>query len=721
MKRFLLTAIVLAATAISVFAQGTKVAMLVCNKSGLTGSESTASSWLTEVYGSDSEVIQPSDLLSSGSPKDLKETYRTIWVMNDGGSTIEMSTEQKTALDNFVKYGGNLVLTNMATPLVAQIGRIHSKFASMNSENKGDSPIHNDIYGVNPNIGGSGTTVSADDHRNDRIYLGMYRFYDDDGRFIYPLSNSNATVPLANACFWDMNETSYGLSDNKMHDFEQSTNSTVLGTWQHVTDYCCACLVVFHPTTTYQGTVIACGLSSYNWSSENDMLNKKILTKNMLDYQDTNPRAYGYTEEAVPTVKKGAAADIDNTVYRFNPTIHTAYLYDAHHEKMFIRRIPAVVRFDGYDFDFSVVGIDPRMAEIPLKYVDIDQGGEENRSDVRFDIDVALNPHKYFNPYVIVYVLNRDLTGMTGESTGDNSVNVCIEDHVNILRMEDKHPVMFPGKGPGYIGDYPIGHAFDVRKQIIFERQFTAGRTSTLILPFDLTADEAESYGTFYDFSGFVPKEAGSQEASQLKFTKHTGGTTARVPYIFVPKTATMPDLYYGEGHSEGYKRVWRTIDEGGEYDHSIDHGNYQFHGSFEFLKVYGHHWDDPDYPYWDYATRIGSEHSAKAEGIYSYYNDPASDDNRFVTSTEWIGMGTFRCYIRLTNPEPDDNISSNTSKTMSIMAKFFDDEVSGISLLEADNISIADGTAFNIMGQRIDASQPGLQIINGKKYFNRK
>ena len=42
---------------------------------------------------------------------------------------------------------------------------------------------------------------------------------------------------------------------NTVKAWEDATNSTVLGTWNHVVDYCCAGIVDFNPTTTIAGRI----------------------------------------------------------------------------------------------------------------------------------------------------------------------------------------------------------------------------------------------------------------------------------------------------------------------------------------------------------------------------------------------------------------------------------------------------------------------------------
>ena len=65
------------------------------------------------------------------------------------------------------------------------------------------------------------------------------------------------------------------------------TNSHVLGTWNHVVDYCCAGIVDFDPTTTFAGRVLAVGLASYEWNigSVNEYRGQlERFTSNCIEY-----------------------------------------------------------------------------------------------------------------------------------------------------------------------------------------------------------------------------------------------------------------------------------------------------------------------------------------------------------------------------------------------------------------------------------------------------
>ncbi|MBR1388834.1 MAG: DUF4960 domain-containing protein, partial [Prevotella sp.] len=67
-------------------------------------------------------------------------------------------------------------------------------------------------------------------------------------------------------CMWDLN--AYGLAPepNVVKMWEDTTNSHVLGTWNHVVDYCCAGIIDFEPTSTFAGRILAVGLAAYEWN-----------------------------------------------------------------------------------------------------------------------------------------------------------------------------------------------------------------------------------------------------------------------------------------------------------------------------------------------------------------------------------------------------------------------------------------------------------------------
>ncbi|MGN1254817.1 MAG: hypothetical protein ACI4T9_09565 [Prevotella sp.] len=64
--------------------------------------------------------------------------------------------------------------------------------------------------------------------------------------------------------------------------------------------------------------------------------------------------------------------------------------------------------------------------------------------------------------------------------------------------------------------------------KLSYNRSLTAGTTTTVCLPFALTADEAAGLGDFYQLT--------SANSSEVIFTKVTEGTEAYKPYVFVAK-----------------------------------------------------------------------------------------------------------------------------------------------------------------------------------------
>ncbi len=220
------------------------------------------------------------------------EKQSAVWVMCDrvgierGWQNLPSdlaSTSTIEALKAFASDGGNLFLTNHATQLTVAMGRIDETFAPtiFGSGEGGNNP---DIWGVHPVIGNvEGQTY---DHRGHEIYRGM-TYEPDMYAGIYCFEGPG--VKGDHNCMWDMNAISPVVENpNKIKDFEDKTNSTVLGTWNHVVDYCCAGIVDFAPTTTLAGRILAVGLAAYEWdlggttNEKQDQL--KRFTKNCLSY-----------------------------------------------------------------------------------------------------------------------------------------------------------------------------------------------------------------------------------------------------------------------------------------------------------------------------------------------------------------------------------------------------------------------------------------------------
>lgn len=186
-------------------------------------------------------------------------------------------------IDNLKKYvqgDGKLLLTNHATQLVEGIGR--TKGFAPNIFASGTGSDNPDVWGIQAVIGNVEGQIY--NHTSADLYKGLETGAFNYGHNIYPLVGSGAKED--HNCMWDLN--AYGLAGNPnvVTAFQDATNSTVLGTWQHVVDYCCAAVVDFNPTDTYTGRIVAIGPAAYEFHQPGNTYQSNIekLTANALAY-----------------------------------------------------------------------------------------------------------------------------------------------------------------------------------------------------------------------------------------------------------------------------------------------------------------------------------------------------------------------------------------------------------------------------------------------------
>ncbi|MBQ6308364.1 MAG: GH32 C-terminal domain-containing protein, partial [Prevotella sp.] len=173
-------------------------------------------------------------------------------------------------------------LTNHATQLAVAVGRITDSYAP-GLFGSGEGGQNNDVWGSQPIIGNVDGQIY--DHSGHDIYKGMTFTSGLYERSIYPLISSGKKMD--HNCMWDLNNCGLAPNPNVVKSWEDQTNSTVLGTWNHVVDYCCAGIVDFAPTTNISGRILAVGLAAYDWSMGNantylDQL--QMMTANCLSY-----------------------------------------------------------------------------------------------------------------------------------------------------------------------------------------------------------------------------------------------------------------------------------------------------------------------------------------------------------------------------------------------------------------------------------------------------
>lgn len=247
--------------------KGSRVAMLVADDYTVSDDEKDAVAWFKSHFVDQGagDIVTPAEI----DNLDI-ESHAVCWVMCDrigvdkgweklpGGLS---SAETINALKAFCNDGGSLLLTNHATQLSVAVGRIPEAYAPGIFGN-GEGGQNNDVWGVQPVIGNVEGQIY--DHSAHDIFKGMTFTPGLYERSIYTFEG--AGVKGDHNCMWDLN--AYGLAPNPnvVKAWEDMTNSSVLGTWNHVVDYCCAGIVDFAPTTTFAGRILAVGLASYEWN-----------------------------------------------------------------------------------------------------------------------------------------------------------------------------------------------------------------------------------------------------------------------------------------------------------------------------------------------------------------------------------------------------------------------------------------------------------------------
>ncbi|MCR4582688.1 MAG: DUF4960 domain-containing protein [Prevotella sp.] len=267
---------------------GNKVAMLVPDDYTSSDDEKSAVAWFQQQY-----VNKGKGVLVTPATIDLLdiELQNACWVMCDrigvekGWENLPgnlASTATISALKSFCADGGNLFLSNHATQLTVAVGRIADAYAPGIFGN-GEGGPNNDVWGSQPIIGNAQDQVY--DHSTHAIYRGMQFTSGLYERSIYCFEG--AGVKGDHNCMWDLNAYGLAASPNVVKTWEETTNSHVLGTWNHVVDYCCAGIVDFDPTTTFAGRILAVGLASYEWNigGENPYQDQlELFTSNCLSY-----------------------------------------------------------------------------------------------------------------------------------------------------------------------------------------------------------------------------------------------------------------------------------------------------------------------------------------------------------------------------------------------------------------------------------------------------
>lgn len=194
------------------------------------------------------------------------------------------------------------------------------------------------------------------------------------------------------------------------------------------------------------------------------------------------------------------------------------------------------------------------------------------------------------------------------------------------------------------------------------ERSFSSGKY-TVMLPFSLTAEQAEEWGTFYQYASY------DEGSSTVAFDKVTAGVAANTPYVFRPKAA-----FSGK--------------------------------SFEGITLAATPGDMPDASAPTAAGLVGTYKSVTvAAGAYGY----SGVSGAFVKTGEGVTLPAGTACLWL----------GTQSGVKSLRAVFAGEEGQVTAIGQVHNRATdagAPSSFYNLDGHRLGAPQRGINIINGKK-----
>ena len=261
----------------------TKVGIFIEKTTGLDDDEQAAYDWFHDVYNPGHGLVKVEftpDNISNLNAKDVKVLWIPINRQGENESVVKPSAiyNHVETLKKYVQDGGNLYLTNHATLLVSEIGRIAEQYKP-NTVTYAAAVENSDAWGVNPRF--------ADmDYRGHVLYsgfvVGSKNNLWDDNYFL-----NSGTSKEDHNCLWT------GVSYT---DFIKATNSHILGKWSQNGDTNNFGVVEFMPTKDYKGTILCNGLAAYEWDCEgNEFVNNiKKFTENSISYLANIDKKIGF-------------------------------------------------------------------------------------------------------------------------------------------------------------------------------------------------------------------------------------------------------------------------------------------------------------------------------------------------------------------------------------------------------------------------------------------
>lgn len=291
--------------------------------------EVAAANWLVNTYGG---TFLPTASVTS---IDELDDYDAVWVMIDRvglqQGSAKLPVEYTALFDILVDYsknGGNLLLTNHATSIVAAIGRTTRQPGIFGS---GAGAENADKWGMNVTIGIINNPVYAD-YRSHEFFAGI-TFENANTGFVGDPADGSYVVdwqvlPFITTgykedhnCMWDLNQFGYIVPEgsNTVAMYEQEADCEILGTWQHVRDFCCAGMVDFHAQENGYGRIVCVGVAAYEWhqnvESNPYQANIEKMTENILN--ELTKEEDGGTATLMPVAENpNFSVLVDNNIVR---------------------------------------------------------------------------------------------------------------------------------------------------------------------------------------------------------------------------------------------------------------------------------------------------------------------------------------------------------------------------------------------------------------------
>ena len=259
-----------------------EVSVTTPQKVGFLGSASDVSSisepdtkaaaeFLKDYYGENFVYLQNGQFTS----EDLADISVVVYYYDNTGSFDNpdgnLTAASLTALTQYVKEGGDLFLGGFGTRIIDDLGRIPYEPGIAGNGAGGPNP---DNWGMNF------TTGLPTDVTSHPAFEGL-TLTDE---IVPGESIGHSFVPFIGPGYkedhnsmWDLGAvpelTAPHASVERGAEFEELTDSKILGTWQHVTDMCCIAAIEFLPTENYEGTIIAIGIAAYEWEMNDGRTN----------------------------------------------------------------------------------------------------------------------------------------------------------------------------------------------------------------------------------------------------------------------------------------------------------------------------------------------------------------------------------------------------------------------------------------------------------------